>query len=319
MTSRTDRWDPVGASSALGDPSVRSTLEKSNGWMSGAAYAARLRREHAVPDDVVRAVENLGKNVNLIELPGIPVSIFNSSGGSLGCHRLVAVSLPSGTAARRINLPFGNGEAELCQTRMSGGEIGGQPVLIGEEGTFESDQYLETDVSVTPFGASSVGPSCSVSVRYTLVLAAGSAFCRDSVDCGAIIHAAEGFAQKRSSGADAAALGSNVPEDIANRLHAAYDRMLQTDGAAENFEAIPNFHDYISLGYSSFGDNSILFPFRIWTGDIYMARLGHGFRGANESPGYVFAAYGLNGDRMTPAAGVSIAPNRGPITSVVVK
>ncbi len=309
---------PLEALAALGDASFRLVRENPRGWVSGATQAARLRREHAALQDLAEAVEALGNNVNLIEVPGAPIWVFDTSSGSLGCHRLIAASVPAGSAADVIGLPFGIAEADLCGSEIMAGEIGGRPALITEENRADFDHF-ESNITITPFVGFEVGPSCDVNLRYALTLRAEHAFCREGVDCGAIMRAAEEFVDKRRAGANASTFGNGVPEDEANRLRTAYDRMQQIDGEKENLDSLPTFNKFLHLGADGFGQDAEIFPFQIWTGDTYLARLGHGRRGAYVSVGYIFAAYGLSGDRTVPVAGISVEPRRGAITSIEVR
>ncbi|HUN99577.1 MAG TPA: hypothetical protein VMU69_25500, partial [Bradyrhizobium sp.] len=105
-----------------------------------------------------------------------------------------------------------------------------------------------------------------------------------------------------------------------------YERMQQIDEQTEDLDVVPTFRKFVqATGADRFGDDEILFPFRLGSSESYLGRLGQGHRNYTTYASYIFAAYGLNGpfgvsgDRTVPVAGVSIEPYVNGIQSIEVK
>jgi hypothetical protein len=317
---------PLEALEATGRSSVRlahgDRNNPLNNWLSGVAAGQRLRSDHAAPEALAKAVEAVD-SVKLIEVPGAPIWVFDHPMGSLGCHLLIAVLVQKGIPAKRIDLPYGFGEADLCGYAVKAVEIGHRPALVLEEDSW-SNHGANSTLTLMPFDDSAVAPSCTLSVGYAIDFRAEHAFCRgdlkEGLDCAEIMHMAEEFAATRQAGKNAATLAIPVRDDIASKLRAGYQRMQETDGQTENLNLVPTFNKFImATGANEFGDDEELFPFYVPGYENYLGRLGHGHRNYVTSVGYIFAAYGLNGDRTTPIAGVSIEAHRAGIESIVVK
>ena len=181
-------------------------------------------------------------------------------------------------------------------------------------------------LTLVPFEESAVAPPCTLNIRYTIDFRAEHAFCRAGEDCGEIMRRAEGFVAARQAGKNPETVAIPVPEEMAGKLRNGYDRMQQIDGQTENLNVVPTFRKFAqATGADQFGDDEILFPFRLGSSESYLGRLGQGHRNYETVASYIFAAYGLNGafgvsgDRTIPVAGVSIEPYLTGVQSIEVK
>lgn len=315
-TAPANAQHPLEALAGLPDAPIDLVHEPNWRPASAAALVARLRRDHAAPDELVRQVEALGNTVRLLEVPDAPVWIFDAVAGSLGCHRLVGAWVPTGAPAEPMSLPFGVAEGDLCQAEVMAGKVGGQSAVFAES-VRQDGAYLDAAITVALFNGSDIADPCTIDVRYAMTLRAEHAFCREGVDCGAILRLAETFASASRDGIDPATMGGGFPPDTAAKLRADFDEAEHSADDTDDLITPPySRHAGVAL---AFGEDVVVFPFRIRSGETYIARLGHGHRGATASPGYIFAAYGVSDGRVNPIAGVYIEAGLGAITGISVR
>lgn len=228
---------------------------------------------------------------------------------------MIAAFVPPGRAAQKIYLPSFQMGGQ-CPGRFREVDIDGQLALFDYGCQYNFDD-VACNLAILPFDGPKVDPFCNVSIDYAVSLMSEHAFCHEGVDCGDIIRAAEKFANELHASGDADVPDGSVPQDAvsearAAQLRSAYDRMQQT-GEGQADWAISSGPFNLTLL-----DDAKLFMFRAWGGDIYLARLGHGHRGAVVSPGYIFTAYGLSGDRIVTIADVIVDAIPGAIASIKV-
>lgn len=177
---------------------VWAEAEPMSAWVRPVGEAAPSPTVQALSRDTRwrDAVEAMSEQpLEVEQLPGAPVYLLSTYGGTANCQTLVLVEAPPGQAARSIPLPVPIEDLALCVTQSAHlAQVLGQPALVvGGAASMASPDLRYRMATWTGRGW---GGRCSLEIKRQTAMAAGQRFCRPgSAVCGQARDAAQRLAQ----------------------------------------------------------------------------------------------------------------------------
>jgi hypothetical protein len=283
----------------------------------GQSVADALAQDHGAPDALVRKLRDQPPTT-VMRFGSGAVWLLDRVDGTLGCHTIRAVAVPTNGPAHEVPLPEAPDPSDLCAlSALTAVTIGNAPALWIEQSGAFSNTLTQSTVVIAALGEDGFQRPCDLVIDYAVTDRATHAFC-DGIDCVTLIRTAELLAMRLRAEEPAASLGAGALSGERPEAAAAWQRMAALAAAETQPAELPTFGVSLDTPYVTF-TGAVTFPLRLDDGRIFLARLGHGGFGWRQSPDTLLALYRLQDDRLMPAASVYVAARREGIAAVTVK
>jgi hypothetical protein len=283
----------------------------------GQSVADALAQDHGAPDALVRKLRDQPPTT-VMRFGSGAVWLLDRVDGTLGCHTIRAVAVPTNGPAHEVPLPEAPDPSDLCAlSALTAVTIGNAPALWIEQSGAFSNTLTQSTVVIAALGEGGFQQPCDLVIDYAVTDRATHAFC-DGIDCVTLIRTAELLAMRLRAEEPAASLGAGALSGERPEAAAAWQRMAALAAAETQPAELPTFGVSLDTPYVTF-TGAVTFPLRLDDGRIFLARLGHGGFGWRQSPDTLLALYRLQDDRLVPAASVYVAARREGIAAVTVK
>ncbi|MCF8203934.1 MAG: hypothetical protein K9J82_02580 [Methylotenera sp.] len=160
--------------------SVWSQADPQSGWIRPVAAAvaspvAEALSRDARWRDAVGAMSEQPLEVQ--QLPGAPLYLLSSYGGTANCQTVVLVQAQPGSAARSVPLPVPLKGQTLCVTQSASlAQVLGQPAFV--VGGAPSMDSPDLRYRIASWTGGAWGGRCSLEIKRQTAMVAGQRFCR---------------------------------------------------------------------------------------------------------------------------------------------